>query len=193
VTGPLIVDPNDVDRTGQQWHGLIPGLDNTAPDVSGNRPTHAAMEEAIMASQAATERLKNMLGQTADGMGSAAKDYQAQEGQSAGSLKDGTGPLSDINGVIDSLTEGVAGVVTPFITEAASFGGQLLGTGSSLGTSLASLAKGTGTGAQPGVGIGLPPADQDQSHPNDDTHTGTVAAPDAGSHSEGHPVQLEAR
>jgi hypothetical protein len=191
MTEPLIVDPGDVNHVGQQWHGVIPGLDATPPDVSGNRPTHQAARDAVEAANAATGKLKGDLGRTADGMGNAANAYGTQEGQSAGKLGDATGPMSDINGLIDSLTQGVAGVVTPFITEAASFGGQMLSTASSLGTSLAGLAKGTGAGASSGgAGIGLPPADQDQSHPNDDGHTDATPA---GSHSEEHPIQLEAR
>lgn len=182
MSQPFNVDPHQVNSAAAQWDALRHQFDSPAPDLSGNGPESQAARAAVARAYAATEGLKHGVGQTAQTARQGAGAYQQQESQSADKLKDSTGPMNDINGLIT----GIAGMATPFITEATSFAGQLLGTGSSLGTSLASLAKG-GTGASsPGTGIGLPPADQTPSVgvPDHDAHTASEVAPTAASQPE---------
>lgn len=180
MTAPLIVDPNEVNGAAAQWYELVPHFDAPPPPISGGGPESLAAQQAVLAAQAATGTLQQGLSQTAGTAHGAANTYATQEGHSAGSLKDATGPVSDIAGVFGTA----AGAVVPFATEAVSFGGQMISTATSsalqITQQVTSALRGSGgasSAAPPGVGIGLPPADQDQHSPED--HTATAAAPAA--------------
>jgi hypothetical protein len=184
VTGPLNVDPNDVNSVAVQWDALREQFNRPAPNLTGSGPESQAARAAIAEAAASTAKLQSDIGDTADTARAGAGAYTQQEGTSAGDL---TGPMSDITGLFSTF----GGLIEPLATEAASFGGQMLSTGSSLGTSLASLARGnTGSAPpSPGAGIGLPPADQDQQHSPDHDANTTSAAPEAAEEHHEHSVQ----
>jgi len=186
MTGSLNVDPDNVDSVASQWMRLRQQFDAPPPTMTGSGPESQAARAAVAAAAESTAKLQNDIGGTAGTAHAGAGMYTQQEGASAGKLGDGTGPMSDIAGLFGT----VGGLIEPLLTEAASFGGQLASTGSSLGTSLASLARGNSTGiSTPGSGIGLPPADQDQQHPLDHQASTTSAAPEVEEHHE-HSVQI---
>jgi hypothetical protein len=183
MTGPFNVDPNDVNSVAAQWNALREQFNRPAPNLTGGGPESQAARAAIAEAAASTAKLQSDIGDTADTARAGAGAYTQQEGTSAGDL---TGPMSDITGLFSTF----GGLIEPLATEAASFGGQMLSTGSSLGTSLASLARGnTSSTPSPGAGIGLPPADQDQQHSPDHDANTTSAAPEAAEEHHEHTVQ----
>jgi hypothetical protein len=189
MTGPFNVDPNDVDSVAAQWDALREQFDRPAPNLTGNGPESQAARAAVAEAAARTAKLQADIGGTAATAKAGASVYTRQEGASSAKLGDATSPMSDIAGLFGT----VGGLIEPLATEATSFGGQMLSTGSSLGTSLASLARGNTSTPSPGAGIGLPPADQDQHSPDQHVDT-TSAAPEAREqHSEPAQTASEAR
>jgi hypothetical protein len=180
MSQPFNTNPDQVGDAGAGWDADILDFGAPQPQVSGhpNDPTVAASQQAIDNAQRRTRMLQQGVGRTADQTRQAAGAYGNQEKQSAWKLGDGTGPISDIAGTIGQFPS----AIEPLLTEAASFGGQMISTGASTvfqtiqQVTSALTAHNTANIPPPNAGIGLPPADQYQNHPNADLDT-TAAAP----------------
>lgn len=190
MTGPLIVDPDQVDSAGATWWKLTPEFGAPPPSVSGSGPESLAAQEAIAAAQAATHNLQQGLGQTAGTAQGAAGAYQTQETQSAHGMepKDQIGVMKDLIGV----GTGLFGVLP-----------QVLGSGTALvGAGTGAIGAGAGTigsltgAAVSGQKLSQPQGEsnsgggwnpnnnnsegsQDNTHPEPGTHTVAAAVPAA--------------
>lgn len=184
MTGPGVqVDSDQLQDNATRFYRLAPELDGTQPTSGGGPwPSVIGVHAVSGAAGAAMTDQQGKLAALAGSSQANGAAYATQEGKSAGTLKDGTGPMADVAGTLGEVT----GSVIPFATEGISFGGQMISTAASSAfqtiQQVTSAVRGTGgspSGASPGAGIGLPPADQTPNGgvPDEDHHGVTAAAP----------------
>jgi hypothetical protein len=137
MTGPLNVDPNDVDSVAVQWDALREQFNRPAPNLTGSGPESQAARARIAEAAASTAKLQSDIGDTASTAHAGASAYTQQEGASAGTMKPGdvTGVMGDVIGAGTSLIgEGPQffGALTGLVGSSAGVLGSLTGAATSL-------------------------------------------------------------
>jgi hypothetical protein len=169
MSGPLQVDPNQLDGTGMRWYALIPDLDGKPPTSgSGMWPSVIGVQAVSGAAQASTASLQGRLGGAAGQMQADGGDYQKMDTGSAKDLSTMmTGVVKDLSGTGTNLIQTVgqteAGVIGPLTSGAAAAGSALA---SALSSTISAASKGTPHGTTP---LGTEGQLQGQA-PDDDHH-----------------------